>query len=168
MTLARVRRQLIDAVTMFLVAGVSLVLLIYVAFGEAQRTYHQFHVEKLTAQGRVVQNALQRYLHSGLPLKQYAGFAAISHRILESDASIAAMMVIDDGGRPVFVNGDLDIPLLSAAAVTEQGASSTHQVRQDGPFHPSHPASRKQVRTDRRPGSDRAERCHCRTRSTAV
>ena len=51
------KRICIDAVTMLLVAGLSLLLLMYVGFGEAQRTFQQFHVEKLTAQARVVQRS---------------------------------------------------------------------------------------------------------------
>ena len=47
---------------MFLVAGLSLALLIYVAYGEALRTYQQFHVEKVVGQGAVVQTPLEKHL----------------------------------------------------------------------------------------------------------
>ena len=43
-----VKRYCIDFVTMLMVAGLSLSLLIYVGFGEAQRTYSQMHFEEFT------------------------------------------------------------------------------------------------------------------------
>ena len=46
-----IRRGLIDAAMMALVTGLSLLLLIYVGFGEATRTFQQFQIEKLAAQG---------------------------------------------------------------------------------------------------------------------
>jgi hypothetical protein len=51
-----IRRGLIDAAMMALVTGLSLLLLIYVGFGEATRTFQQFQIEKLAAQGRVAEH----------------------------------------------------------------------------------------------------------------
>ncbi|MDH3919986.1 MAG: hypothetical protein OEU25_17630, partial [Rhodospirillales bacterium] len=70
---------------MFLVSGLSLLLLMYVGFGEAQRTYQQFHIEKLAAQARVVQNAMATFLRPGLPMRQFVGFATLTEPILASD-----------------------------------------------------------------------------------
>jgi len=94
------KRGLSDALSMFLVSAVSLLLVIYVGFGEAQRTYHQFQVEKLNAQGKILQTAMASYLRTGLPLKQYVGFATRTDAILMSDASVSAMTVFDQAGRP--------------------------------------------------------------------
>ena len=44
-----IARRVRDALTMFVVSGLSLLLLLYVAFGEGQRTFQQFHLEKLIA-----------------------------------------------------------------------------------------------------------------------
>ena len=60
-----IRRGLIDAAMMALVTGLSLLLLIYVGFGEATRTFQQFQIEKLAAQGRVVQNTMDTFLRPG-------------------------------------------------------------------------------------------------------
>ncbi len=111
------KRRLIDAMTMFLVSGLSLVLLIYVGFSEAQRTFQQFQVEKLEAQGIIVQNAIESFVRAGLPLKQYVGFTTLAEPILDSDDTIVAMVVFDQAGRPVFAAGDGSIPLLPMAAV---------------------------------------------------
>ncbi len=112
-----IKRRLSDALSMLLVSGLSLLLVIYVGFGEAQRTYHQFQVEKLYAQGKILQTAMASYLRAGLPLKQYVGFTTRADTILTSDSSISAMTVFDQGGRRVFTAGDAMMPLLVEAAV---------------------------------------------------
>ncbi|MDJ0937640.1 MAG: hypothetical protein QNI93_19820, partial [Kiloniellales bacterium] len=68
------RRRFLDALTMLLVSGLSLTLLIYVGFGEAQRTFEQFYLEKIQAQGSVIRGTMETFLRAGLPMKQYAGF----------------------------------------------------------------------------------------------
>ena len=93
-----------DFVTMLLVSGLSLFLLIYVGFGEAQRTYGQLHHEKLVAEGQIMQNAMEKVLRPGLPLKQYVGFGTLAQRILASDESISAIIAYDINGAPVFVS----------------------------------------------------------------
>ena len=110
-----------DALTMFIVSGLSLLLLMYVAFGEGQRTYQQFHLEKLVAQGRVIQSAINNFLRPGLPLRQYVGFTTRAGTILSSDPSIAAIAVFDASDKQVFAAGQEDIPLLPEAhAMTQQ------------------------------------------------
>ena len=109
------KRRLIDATMMFLVLGLSLLLLIYVGFSEAKRTYQQFQLEKLEAQGKIAQNAMESFLRAGLPLRQYVGFTTLAGPILASDPTIAAMTVFDRAGRPVFAAGDDSIPLLPIA-----------------------------------------------------
>src|SRR5262245_4158101 len=112
---SNIRSGLIDAAMMALVTGLSLLLLIYVGFGEATRTYQQFQIEKLAARGRVVQNTMETFLRGpGLPIKQFIGFKTLSERILAADHSIVAMTVFDTMGQPVFTSGDASLPLLNA------------------------------------------------------
>jgi predicted MFS family arabinose efflux permease len=101
-------RRLIDGVTMFVVTGLSLLLLVYVGFGEAKRIYDQFQTEKLIAHGRIVQNAMENYLRAGLPLKQYAGFSTLADPIVQSLEDMDAMAVNDQTGRLVFIVVDKD------------------------------------------------------------
>jgi hypothetical protein len=108
------RRRLSDFIAMFLVSTLSLFLLLYIGFGEAQRTYEQLHYEKLMAQGQIVQNAMEKVLRPGLPLKQYVGFNALCERILASDKSISVITAYDRDGNPVFTSGDEFIPLFSS------------------------------------------------------
>ena len=109
-----IKRRLRDFVTMLLVCGLSLFLVVYVGFGEAQRTYTQFHVEKLHAQGKILQTAMAGYLRAGLPLRQYVGFPVRADAILASDPSVASIAVFDTSGRSVFGRGQHPVPLLSA------------------------------------------------------
>jgi predicted MFS family arabinose efflux permease len=129
-----IRRGLIDAAMMALVTGLSLLLLIYVGFGEATRTFQQFQIEKLAAQGRVVQNTMDTFLRPGtLPIKQFIGFKTLSERILAADHSIVAMTVFDTAGQPIFTSGDATIPLL-AAAQDMGSASSVLDLRESGQY----------------------------------
>jgi hypothetical protein len=105
------KRRLSDFIAMFLVSTLSLFLLLYIGFGEAQRTYEQLHYEKLMAQGQIVQNAMEKVLRPGLPLKQYVGFNALCERILASDKSISVITAYDRDENPVFTSGDEFIPL---------------------------------------------------------
>jgi predicted MFS family arabinose efflux permease len=122
--------RIIDAVTMLLVCGLSLFLLMYVAFGEAQRTYQHFHEEKLMAHGRVVQNAMASFLRAGLPMKQYVGFATLVEPILASDGSIATIVAFDNEGQAVFAGGGDSIPLLPPTPSTANHAGDGYELRE--------------------------------------
>ena len=59
-------RRVGDALTMFLVTGLSLVLLVYVGFGEGKRTYGEFQVDKVAAQAGIARNSMEAFLRHGL------------------------------------------------------------------------------------------------------
>ncbi len=126
------KRRLIDATMMFLVLGLSLLLLIYVGFSEAKRTYQQFQLEKLEAQGKIAQNAVESFLRHGLPLRQFPGFTTLAGPILASDNTIAAMTVFDRSERAVFAAGDDSIPLLPIA---EAPGSNAFELRMTKQYH---------------------------------
>jgi MFS family permease len=104
---------------MLVVTGLSLSVLLYVAFGEAKRGYEQVHIAKITAQGRLVQNSIERYLRQDLPLTQYAGFVTLATPLVE-DENIDAIAVYDRAGHQLFIAIDKSKPKLPppAAAVT--------------------------------------------------
>ncbi|HWG80730.1 MAG TPA: MFS transporter [Stellaceae bacterium] len=104
-------RRLIDGATMFVVTGLSLLLLVYVGFGEAKRTYEEFDIEKLVAQGSIAQNSIENYLRAGLPLKQYVGFTNLAEPIVENE-DIDALAVYDLAGRQLFFVTDKSKPKL--------------------------------------------------------
>src|ERR1044071_2822896 len=109
------RRRIVDGATMFVVTALSLLLLVYVGFGEGKRTYEQFHVEKVTAQGKVVQNAMENFLRAALPLKQFAGFTTLAEPILQSE-DVAGLAVYDGAGKQIFIGLDKSHPTLPEAA----------------------------------------------------
>ncbi|MGI9417012.1 MAG: MFS transporter [Geminicoccaceae bacterium] len=125
---SNIRRRVIDTVTMGLVAGISFLLLIYVGFGEANRSYEQFYVGKLAAQAKVMVNAIESFLKRDLPLDQYVGFLPRAERLLSSDETVAAISVFDRHDRLVFVSGNTEIGLLS-----DSSARSGTPV-EDGPI----------------------------------
>src|SRR2546426_917519 len=95
------RHRLIDGLTMFIVTSLSLLLLLYVSYGDSKRTYEQIHIEKMIANGLVVQTSIEKFLRDGLPLKQYAGFTTLVSPMVE-DEDLDAMSVYDQKGRQVF------------------------------------------------------------------
>lgn len=113
-------RALIDATVMFAVAALSLLLLGYVGYSEANRTYPSFLAQKLAAQAELVRNAMDNYVQVGLPLKQYVGFTTLADPIVASDAGIASLAVFDRLGRPVFASGAQPPRLLSGSATADK------------------------------------------------
>jgi MFS family permease len=111
--------RLLDGLLMLVVTGLSLSVLLYVAFGEAKRGYEQVSIEKITAQGRFLQNSIENYLRQDLPLKQYAGFVTLATPLVE-DESVDAIAVYDRTGRQLFIVVDKSNPTLPppASAIT--------------------------------------------------
>src|SRR5262245_55028919 len=95
------KRRVVHAATMFVVTMLSVLLLLYVSYGDAKRTSEQLHIEKGTVNGLVIQTAVENYLREGLPLKQYVGFNTLAAPILEGE-DLDAMTIYDQKGRQVF------------------------------------------------------------------
>jgi predicted MFS family arabinose efflux permease len=121
------RRRAIDGVTMFVVTALSLLLLVYVGYGEGKRTYEQFHIEKLTAQGRVVENAMETYLRAGLPMQQFVGFTTLAEPIVEDEA-VDGLAVYDQAGRQVFLELDKTNPVLPKPSIRIRSARDKVQL----------------------------------------
>ena len=96
---------------MFIVAALSLLLLLYVGFGDGKRTYELLHIEKLTAQGLFAQTSIEKFLRDGLPLKQYVGFSTLATPIVEGD-DVDAVLVYDDKGQLIFNAMDKNLSLI--------------------------------------------------------
>jgi len=75
-------RRIADALAMFVVAAVSLFILVYVAFGEARRNYERFQIEKIISQGQVAQSAVEAFVRPGLPIHQFVGFGVLTEPIV--------------------------------------------------------------------------------------
>lgn len=102
---------LIEVVTMFVVAVASLSLLLYMGFGDGQRTYEQIYIEKCTSNGVLVRDSIEKFLRDGLPLKQYAGFSTLVAPILEAE-EVDALAVYDMAGHQLFIGVDKAKPIL--------------------------------------------------------
>jgi len=126
------RDRLRHGLIMLAVAAVSFTLLVYVGWGEGKRTYPRFQVEKMVAQGELVQAALETYLRAGLPLAQFPGFRSIAEPIRQSDPTIAAIAARDRSGHTVFMAGDTSVPQLPAASHAGGTAPARYTVGDDG------------------------------------
>ena len=97
---------------MFIVTGLSLLLLVYVGIGEGKRTYEQFEIEKLTSQGRTLTTSINANLRDGLPLKQFAGFSTLAEGIVNGIDEVDAIAVYDNFGQQLFIAIDKKGPTL--------------------------------------------------------
>src|SRR3954454_17805158 len=97
-------RRIIDAVTMFIVTGLSLLLLVYVGMGEGRRTYDQLQIETLSSQGARLQTAIENSLRAGLPLNQFAGFNTFASSIVNGLDEVDAMAVYNLAGHQLFIS----------------------------------------------------------------
>ena len=103
-----------DAAILAAVTALSLLLLVYVGYGEANRTYPRFLAQKMAAQGALIQNSLEAYLRAGLPLRQFPGFRQIADPIMASDPTLASIAAWDAGGL-IFAAGHAPPAKLNAA-----------------------------------------------------
>ncbi|MDJ0895758.1 MAG: MFS transporter [Alphaproteobacteria bacterium] len=125
------RGRLNQAAIMLLVSCLSMILLVYVGYGEAQRNYQQFIVEKIEAQGKIVQNAMEQFLRAGLPMKQFVGFSTVVEPILSSDPTIASFVVVDEAGKRVFAAGP-DVDLKAAGGEMAQPSGLFNMAEANG------------------------------------
>lgn len=91
-----------DTAIASLIGLLSLLLLIYAGLGEAYRTYPGFVVKSLASQGQVVQDAVNRFVSSGLPVQDFPGMDTMATTLLATNAKIARVGVDDAHGKPIF------------------------------------------------------------------
>lgn len=108
MTGENVGNRLIDGFTMFIVTAASLMLLLYVGYADSHRTYEQIHIEKITTNGQLVRNSIEKFLREGFPLRQYAGFNTLAAPILEGE-DIDALEVYNQVGTRIFQALDREV-----------------------------------------------------------
>jgi predicted MFS family arabinose efflux permease len=108
-------RRFGDAATMFAVSAACMLLLVFVAYGKATRTFEQLLIEKLVAQGQLVQSAVEAYVRPGIPLRQWAGYQQTTEPMVKADELLVAMIAFDREGEPVFAAGDQSIRPLDPA-----------------------------------------------------
>ena len=128
-------KRLVDAATMFCVAAISMVLLVYVAFGEAKRNYEQFQIEKLVAQGQVVQSALETFIRPGLPAQQFIGFQQLSEPMVKADPLLDAIIFIDPNNQTVFSASESKAPVTASQNEAQRSKDGLAEIRnQNGEF----------------------------------
>lgn len=120
-----VGRRILDATAMLVVAALSLVILLYVAFGETRRTYERFQIEKLISQGQVAQSVMDGFLRPGLPIHQFVGFNPLTEPMVVADPLLDAISAHDVTGERIFAAGNKEIMLLGpeTSRKTEDGVA---------------------------------------------
>ncbi len=125
-------KRIVDAFTMFIVAALSMVLLIYVAFGEARRNYERFQIEKFVAQGQVMQNAIETFVRPGLPAQQFVGFQQLADPMVKADPLIDAIAFHDAQGERIFNSGEGSTSIFTKVTESMRLNDSVVEVRHSG------------------------------------
>lgn len=99
-------QRVAEAVTMFAVSAICLVLLLFVAHGTVAKTYEQLITEKLLAQGQLVQSSLESFIRPGLPLSQYVGFQQLTDTMVKNDEMMNSVGAFDREGEVIFMTSD--------------------------------------------------------------
>ena len=88
---------------------ITILLLTYIAYGEANRKYEEFQFGKMAAQAEIIQNAMDSHLQAGIPIAQFGGFNSLSGALIQSDQYIFQISVFDTQNRDaIFINKQND------------------------------------------------------------
>ncbi|HYE01053.1 MAG TPA: MFS transporter [Alphaproteobacteria bacterium] len=124
-------RRLSAVLPMLAVTLASLLLLVYTGYGEASRVYPKMRLERVASLGDALHGSIETFMQTGLPLRQFIGFAGQAEQIGRIDPAIAGVAVQDQTGARVFAfpQGLPQLPgeasrlaLGGAATVAEDGA----------------------------------------------
>jgi len=125
----------------------ALVMVAYVGYGEAWRTYPRIELDRLAAQDETVSNALDPLIKAGLPVASLPGFVPLTQPLLDSDASIEGIYVVDPTGKVVQSNTRAGVPAYTPAsfhASTLDDAGSRFRVAEsDSAYRVSLPLKNK-------------------------
>ncbi len=108
-------RRWLATLPMVVVTAASLALLVYAGYGEGLRAYTQLRLERIAALGQVLQHKMETFAQTGLPMRQFTGFAGQAAALADVDRAVVALRVLDSAGRPVFGYPELR-PLPEGAA----------------------------------------------------
>ena len=112
-------RNVIYSFPIILILIFTLLLLVYIGYGEASRKYAQFQIGKLASQAEVIKNDFEAFLQAGLPLHQFSGFAGHSENLILSDASIENIQVRNTRNQLVFMQTRPDVALTELQAAIQ-------------------------------------------------
>ncbi|MDX2271933.1 MAG: MFS transporter [Cyanobacteriota bacterium] len=96
------KTALINTAIAVVILVISFTTVMLVGIGDAYKNHPQFLVDRVVAQGQIMQNSLQTYLNAGLPLEQFSGFASLSQSILDTDLDIQQVQVVNVNGQETF------------------------------------------------------------------
>ena len=138
--------RLISIIPLIVMMGLSLALLGYVGYGETNRAFGQFQVEKLTTQGAMMHSLVQDFVQEGLPLEfietfasdsgqlgQFAGFTAFKRSGGPEDRYIGSFTLMHPEGDVAFstdpdIKPEVEFPLPKLAKDFVEEAYDTGEV----------------------------------------
>jgi MFS family permease len=114
-------RRFAATLPIVLVTIASLTLLIYAGYGECLRVYTQLRLERIAALGQVLQQTMETFTQTGLPVRQFTGFEGQARALAEVDGAVTAIRVVDAAGKTIFSR-----PASAASEAPAAGATDLH------------------------------------------
>jgi MFS family permease len=121
------RRRALIVLPLFIVTAASLLFLAFTGYGEAGRVYAQLRLTRIAELGQVLEQAMDTFAQTGLPIRQFTGFASQSRTLAEVDPAIAVVAVIDGADQIAFVDppaARATLEPLSGPAQQEAGSAT--------------------------------------------
>ncbi|MBF0471214.1 MAG: MFS transporter [Gammaproteobacteria bacterium] len=88
----------------------TILLLGFIAYGEANRKFEEFHLGKMASQVEIIKNALDPQLQAGIPMSQFGGFNSLADALVQSDPYIDSIVVKDIQQEEVFRRTTTEAP----------------------------------------------------------
>jgi MFS family permease len=123
-------RRLLTTLPMVVVTVASVVLLVYAGYGETLRVYSQLRLERIAALGEVLQQTMETFTQTGLPVRQFTGFEGQARALADVDKAVVGVRVIDTAGRVIFSRPATAVPPVVAEPTSFRLPQAGGQVSQ--------------------------------------
>lgn len=91
-------------VPIVLILSLTLVLMVFIGYGEARRTYYFYRVETTILQSETFLDIISPFVEAGFPLTMYSGYDGMAQVYMESNDDLHTFIVLDPYETVVFHN----------------------------------------------------------------
>lgn len=95
-------KSVLFSIPIIIVFVLTYLLVAYIGYGEAKRTYPSFQTEKMATLGEIIKNSFENHLNNGFPLEQFSGFNSLGKQILISDSDLESIRITNISNKTIF------------------------------------------------------------------
>ncbi len=95
-------RVFFKKIPIVLILCLTFVLMVFVGYGEARRTYNSYRIETAVLQSDTFLDIIAPFIDAGFPLTMYSGYEGISQIFLESNEDIHSVVVLNSNEEIIF------------------------------------------------------------------